>query len=94
MERHSILGDWAPFKSQAKQHWGKVPENHVSEIEGCRDQLARRFQQRYGTGREEALRQIDQWLTPKKDAVAVAASDLCVANSQAAAADSLSPPVP
>ena len=89
MERHAILGDWAPFKSQAKQHWGKIPENHVHEIEGCRDQLARRFQQRYGTGREEALRQIDQWLTPKKDAAAAATSDLCVANSEAAAEDGL-----
>ena len=37
-------------------------------MESRRDRLARLFQERYGVEREEADRQIDQWLAPSGDA--------------------------
>ena len=50
-----------------REELGKLPEDDFHEMESRRDRLARLFQERYGVEREEADRQIDQWLAPSGD---------------------------
>ena len=68
MSWHRLSSVWTQVKGQAKRHWGKLPEDEFHEMERRRDRLARLFQERYGVEREEADRQIDEWLAPSGNA--------------------------
>ncbi|SMF78986.1 Uncharacterized conserved protein YjbJ, UPF0337 family [Tistlia consotensis] len=57
-----IEGNWKQFRGQVQQQWGKLTDDDVDYVEGRRDQLAGRLQERYGIARDEADRQIDDWL--------------------------------
>ena len=39
---------------KAKEKWGKLTDNDWKVVEGKRDQLVRKVQERYGIAREEA----------------------------------------
>ena len=75
MAWHRLGVAWTHLKGRAKQHWGQLPEDTFEEMERRRDRLARLYQDRYGVERDEADRQIDQWLAPfrSKDAETSAA---------------------
>lgn len=57
-----IEGNWKQFKGSAKEQWGNLTDDDLRIVEGKRDQLAGRIQERYGIGKEEAEEQIDKWL--------------------------------
>jgi uncharacterized protein YjbJ (UPF0337 family) len=57
-----IEGGWKQFKGAVKERWGKLTEDDLSVIEGRRENLAGRIQERYGIARDEADREIDNWL--------------------------------
>jgi uncharacterized protein YjbJ (UPF0337 family) len=44
-----------------KEQWGKLTDDDLDVIEGKRDQLSGKLQQRYGYAEDEAERQIDEW---------------------------------
>ena len=62
MAQHRLAGAWSQFKEQAKQRWGQFPDDSFHEVERHRDRLARLIQERCGVERDEADRQIDQWI--------------------------------
>ena len=62
MARHGLTGAWSEFKEQAKLHWGQLPDDIFDAVECRRDGLARLLQKHYGVDRDEADRQIDQWI--------------------------------
>jgi uncharacterized protein YjbJ (UPF0337 family) len=57
-----IEGNWKQFKGQAKEQWGKLTDDDFDKAAGRRDQLAGRIQERYGIVKDDAERQIDDWL--------------------------------
>lgn len=57
-----VEGNWKQVKGQVQQKWGKLTSDDVDIIEGRRTELAGRLQARYGVARDEAERQIDDWL--------------------------------
>jgi uncharacterized protein YjbJ (UPF0337 family) len=57
-----IAGNWKQFTGHAKEQWGKLTDDDFDKAAGKRDQLAGRIQERYGIARDEADRQIDDWL--------------------------------
>lgn len=57
-----VEGNWKEFKGKVKQKWGDLTNDDIDVIEGKREELAGRLQQRYGLAKEEAERQIDTWL--------------------------------
>jgi len=44
-----------------KEQWGKLTDDDLMQIDGQRDQLVGRVQERYGLAREEADRQVREW---------------------------------
>jgi uncharacterized protein YjbJ (UPF0337 family) len=56
-----IEGKWKQFKGSVKQKWGKLTDDDLDVIAGKRDQLVGKIQERYGIGKDEALKQIDDW---------------------------------
>ena len=58
MNSDQIKGNWKQFVGKAKEKWGKLTDNDWQVVEGKRDQLVGRIQERYGIAREEAERQV------------------------------------
>ena len=56
-----IEGNWREFKGKAKQQWGKLTDDDLDIVDGKREELAGRIQNRYGIAKDEAMRQIDEW---------------------------------
>lgn len=57
-----IEGNWKEYKGKVKERWGKLTDGDLTAIEGKRDQLIGKLQQTYGMAREEAERQIKDFL--------------------------------
>ena len=58
MNGDQIKGNWKQFVGKAKEKWGRLTDNDWKVVEGKRDQLVGKIQERYGITREEAERQL------------------------------------
>jgi uncharacterized protein YjbJ (UPF0337 family) len=61
MNWDQVAGQWKQMKGKAKAKWGKLTDDDLSMIEGHRDQLIGRIQERYGIAKDEAERQVQDW---------------------------------
>jgi len=61
MNWDSAAGNWKEFKGKVKEQWGDLTDDDLTRIEGKRDQLVGRIQQRYGLAKDEADRQVKNW---------------------------------
>jgi uncharacterized protein YjbJ (UPF0337 family) len=57
-----IEGNWKEFKGKIQQQWGKLTDDDLDLVEGKRNELVGRLQQKYGFARDQAEREIDNWL--------------------------------
>ncbi|ADE14726.1 CsbD family protein [Nitrosococcus halophilus Nc 4] len=56
-----IKGNWKQFSGKIRQQWGQLTDDEIDEIAGNRDILVGKLQERYGIGREEAERQLEDF---------------------------------
>ncbi len=54
-------GNWKQAKGKVKEHWGRLTDDDLDVIEGQREQLVGRIQERYGIEKAEAERQVREW---------------------------------
>jgi uncharacterized protein YjbJ (UPF0337 family) len=57
-----VEGNWKQLKGKARQQWGKLTNDDLEVIAGKRTELSGRLQERYGIAKDDADRQIDDWL--------------------------------
>jgi uncharacterized protein YjbJ (UPF0337 family) len=57
-----IRGQWRQVKGAVKAKWGKLTDDDLDVIAGQQEQLIGKIQERYGIKKEEAHRQVDDWL--------------------------------
>ena len=57
-----IEGNWKEFKGKIQTKWRKLTEDDLAVVQGKRDELAGRLQQRYGYAKDQAEKEIDSWL--------------------------------
>ena len=57
-----IEGNWKEFKGKAKQQWGKLTDDDLAFVNGKREELSGRLQQRYGYAKDQADTEIETWL--------------------------------
>lgn len=62
MNWDQIEGKWKQAKGSAQQKWGEITGDDWDKIEGRRDEIVGLVQQRYGKAREEAEKEVDDWL--------------------------------
>ena len=74
MNKDEMTGKWNQFKGDVKRRWGKLTDNDMTMINGNRDILIGKIQERYGIAREQAEEQVNQWKigsateeTPRRD---------------------------
>ncbi|MGK0705585.1 CsbD family protein [Yokenella regensburgei] len=61
MNEDRISGNWKQFKGKVKEKWGKLTDDDMNVIEGQREQLAGRIQERYGYGKEQVEKEMKDW---------------------------------
>ncbi len=61
-----IKGNWKQVHGQVKTQWGKLTDDDVTQLDGTREQLAGKIQDRYGVTQQEANNQIDAWANKLK----------------------------
>jgi len=69
MNTDQLQGKWKQMKGSIKERWGKLTDDDVDIINGQSDQLVGRIQERYGIAKEEAQRQVDEWMRSGSSAV-------------------------
>lgn len=57
-----VEGNWKQFKGTVKEKWGKLTDDDLEVIEGKRDQLTGKIQERYGIAKDAAEREVDEAL--------------------------------
>jgi uncharacterized protein YjbJ (UPF0337 family) len=62
-----IEGNWLHFKGKLMHNWAKLTDEDITRINGRRDELAARLQERYGFARSEAEREIGAWVRSQKN---------------------------
>jgi uncharacterized protein YjbJ (UPF0337 family) len=62
MNSDQLQGKWKQTKGSIKERWGKLTDDDIDIINGQNDQLVGRIQERYGIAKEEAQRQVDDWM--------------------------------
>ena len=59
MDWNRVEGNWKQVKGQVKEKWGKLTDDDLTAINGCRDQLEGKIQERYGIAKDQARKEID-----------------------------------
>lgn len=62
MNTEQMSGKWKQMKGAAKQKWGKLTDDDLQVINGQRDVLVGKLQERYGLMKEEAQKRADEFL--------------------------------
>lgn len=61
MNKDELSGNWKQFKGKAKEKWGKLTDDDMTVIEGKRDQLVGKIQERYGYAKDQAEKEVSDW---------------------------------
>lgn len=61
MNWDQIEGKWKQAKGAIKQKWGKLTDDDLDVINGQKEKLVGKIQERYGVSKEEAQKQLDSW---------------------------------
>ncbi len=67
MNKDEASSNWKQFKGKFKEKWGKLTDDDMQVIEGKRDQLVGKIQERYGYAKDEAEKEVSDWETQNKD---------------------------
>ena len=73
MNNQTLKGEWNQLKGSVKQKWGDLTDDDLTHIEGDRDKLVGRVQERYGHSKEEIKPQVDKYtLEDNKEIIVLA----------------------
>jgi len=62
MNWDQIEGKWKQASGKIREKWGKLTDDDLTVINGGRDQLVGRIQERYGLAKEAAEKQVDEFV--------------------------------
>jgi len=62
MDWDRVSGNWKQFTGRVKEKWGKLTDDDLSAINGRRDQLEGKIQERYGYAKDQVRKDVDDWL--------------------------------
>ena len=62
MNWDQIAGNWKQITGKVKEKWGKLTDNDLTTIAGKREQFAGFLQQHYGLAKEQAEKDVDEFV--------------------------------
>ncbi len=63
MNSDILSGMWKQLEGSVKQQWGKLTDNDLKQIDGSREKLVGKLEERYGYSKDQAEAQVDQFLS-------------------------------
>ena len=75
MDWNRIEGDWKRLKGNAKEQWGRLTDDDLAAINGRREQLEGKLQERYGYAKDRIKREIDDWASEVRTIARKVAND-------------------
>lgn len=67
MDENILKGKWRQLKGELKSQWGKLTDDDLDRAEGDAEKLIGRVQERYGYQRDEAKREVDDFVRRHRD---------------------------
>lgn len=67
MNKDILQGKWKQFRGDVQKKWGELTNDDLDQIDGQTTKLAGKLQERYGYSKEEAEREIDNFMRDIKD---------------------------
>lgn len=62
MNWDQIEGKWKQASGKVREKWGKLTDDDLTVINGRREQLVGKIQERYGLAKETAEKQVDEFI--------------------------------
>ena len=62
MNKGILKGKWIQVKGDIRGWWGKLTDDDVNRIQGDTEKFIGKLQERYGYGREQAERELNEFL--------------------------------
>ncbi len=66
MNWDQIQGNWKQVTGKVKEKWGKLTDDDLTTVAGKRDQLAGILQTRYGLAKDQAEKELDDFMKTLK----------------------------
>ena len=66
MNWDQIEGKWKEMTGTVQQRWGKLTDDDLAMVKGNRRELAGKIQSAYGVSKDEADKQIDDWMIERR----------------------------
>jgi uncharacterized protein YjbJ (UPF0337 family) len=68
MNWDQLSGQWKQMQAHVKSKWAKLTDEDLTNLGAKKDMLVGKIQERYGILKDEAERQLDEWMasTPHK----------------------------
>jgi uncharacterized protein YjbJ (UPF0337 family) len=57
-----LMGKWKQIKGSVKEAWGKLTDDEIDQIDGKREQLIGKLQEKYGYERSKAEQEVDRFV--------------------------------
>ena len=67
MDENILKGKWRQLKGELKSQWGKLTDDDLDRAEGDAEKLIGRVQERYGYQRDDAKREVDDFVRRHRD---------------------------
>ena len=61
MNRDVFEGNWKQLRGRVKEMWGKLTDDDLDTIDGKRDRLVGKLQERYGYAKDKAEQELDRF---------------------------------
>jgi uncharacterized protein YjbJ (UPF0337 family) len=81
MNWDQVEGKWKQYQGQVKEKWGKLTDDDLDVINGRRQQLVGKIQERYGIAKEVAEEQAEQFVKALKEQDKAEAKSRAAGNS-------------
>lgn len=66
MDWNRVEGSWKQISGMVKEKWGKLTDDDIDVINGRREQLEGKIQERYGYSKDQIKKEIDDWYATQK----------------------------
>jgi uncharacterized protein YjbJ (UPF0337 family) len=61
MTQDVLKAEWSQLKGRIRKRWGRITKDDLDQIEGDREVLVGKLQERYGRTREQVERWFGDW---------------------------------
>jgi uncharacterized protein YjbJ (UPF0337 family) len=63
MDWNRVEGNWKQIKGKVKEKWGKLTDDDLDVINGSREHLEGKLQQRYGYAKDQIRKDVNDWVS-------------------------------